>query len=423
MVPEDVMEEKNNEIKEAVAEKVTEEPKEGQEDKPKEKENEKPKASFFMHIRKNLGAILLIALAFAASAFVVEQNRDIFFGRRSQKATQESREEETTSAQRLMAQLMGAYYNPILKGVYGINPHYLLGVVDGRNEAIFAIPSDRDPQEVLASLIKEDGTYYIYKDVNGKEIGTDFKIGNGLEATPRRPSYLIGVPYKSINATPDTRISVHIGPYTYSIILKELEVDVDEYTNSIGHETERVVNIDGEEKAVVDPRGFVLKKGVPSIANLVHQIAGSARTKEEAAQKLLNFVTEDMKYDYRDVSYEQATGNELIKEPPESILSKSADCNNKVAVYASLLEQYDIDYVFVFLRHHLAIAVAGDFPNMNGYTINVDGKKYYLAETTAKGFQIGRTLLQDPYNPYQPMNLGESIKFIETRDGHIIYWQ
>jgi len=80
------------------------------------------------------------------------------------------------------------------------------------------------------------------------------------------------------------------------------------------------------------------------------------------AQRLLDFVTEELDYDPSDA----ISGIEVLKRPNEVLMTKSSDCSGKVILYASLLEQTNIDYRLVYFDGHIAVAVEGEYGNRNG---------------------------------------------------------
>jgi len=84
---------------------------------------------------------------------------------------------------------------------------------------------------------------------------------------------------------------------------------------------------------------------------------------------------------------------EVLKRPNEVLMSKSSDCSGKTILFASLLEQIGADYRLTYMEHHICVWVAGDFPKKNKAFCTIDDKTFFLAETTAKGYIIGESLL------------------------------
>jgi hypothetical protein len=139
---------------------------------------------------------------------------------------------------------------------------------------------------------------------------------------------------------------------------------------------------------------FVSRKNEPSLKRLVAEITGGETEKEKMAQMLLDFVTQNIKFS----SYEAFSGYEVLKRPNEVLMSGASDCSGLTILYASMLEQCDIDYILLYSKDHIAPALEGNFPVNNGQYIEYGGKIYTVAETTVKGFKIGESILQSDYS-------------------------
>ena len=72
------------------------------------------------------------------------------------------------------------------------------------------------------------------------------------------------------------------------------------------------------------------------------------------------------------------------------------DCSSKSILLASLLEQINEDYLLVYYKDHITVAVRkGKFPNNNGLTFMREGETWLIAEATVPGFQIGETIVEN----------------------------
>ncbi|MFH1505749.1 MAG: transglutaminase domain-containing protein [archaeon] len=131
----------------------------------------------------------------------------------------------------------------------------------------------------------------------------------------------------------------------------------------------------------------VAKHGEPSLTRLVNRLSEDLNTKDQVAQRLLDYVTTHIKY----VEHQ---GDKT--DAAEVLINKEGDCTDMTILYASLLEQADIGYLILNLEGHALIAVEGDFDNQNGLGFSWEGTNYFLAETTSGGFSIGQTKLIDP---------------------------
>jgi transglutaminase-like putative cysteine protease len=76
-------------------------------------------------------------------------------------------------------------------------------------------------------------------------------------------------------------------------------------------------------------------KGEPSLSDLVNQLTDKTTSVEVNAQKLLDFVTNEIEYS----NAEATSGGETIKRPDEILFTRNSDCSGKTILYASLLQQ------------------------------------------------------------------------------------
>lgn len=150
--------------------------------------------------------------------------------------------------------------------------------------------------------------------------------------------------------------------------------------------------IDGKAIMFGNHGAMVAKPDEPSLKRFVAQILGAGGaenlSREEKIQKLLDFVSTQIEYDYR-----EALGtNETLKRPNEVLMTRTSDCSNKTILMASFLEQIGEDYILLYCPRHITVAVPqGAFPLENNLSFEWSGTNYIAAETTLPNFQIGKT--------------------------------
>lgn len=88
--------------------------------------------------------------------------------------------------------------------------------------------------------------------------------------------------------------------------------------------------------------------------------------------------------------YKESQGD---RDPSAVINQNGGDCDEKAYLFASLLIQRGHECVLVITNDHAFIAVHlqndRDIPSESAY-LEIGGKKYYYAETSAEGSEIGR---------------------------------
>lgn len=139
---------------------------------------------------------------------------------------------------------------------------------------------------------------------------------------------------------------------------------------------------------------MVAKPDEPTLKRLVAEILKDVPDNREARiQRLVDFVSNEIAY-----SYTEATGSrETLKRANETLMTRSADCSNKTILLASLLEQINEEYILLYCPQHITVAVPqGGFANDNKLDFTWNQKPWVIAETTAPGFQIGKSRVVEP---------------------------
>ncbi|HEY4425087.1 MAG TPA: hypothetical protein VGN10_12810 [Pyrinomonadaceae bacterium] len=154
---------------------------------------------------------------------------------------------------------------------------------------------------------------------------------------------------------------------------------------------------DGRPVIFANHGAFVANPQEPSLRRFVDDLTrdiqpNSEDAREARVQRVLDFVSREIKYDLRETTY----NFELLKRPNEVLMSAESDCSNKAILLGSLLEQLGEDYLFVYTPDHITVAVKqGGFPASNGLFLGWQGEVWLIAEGTAPGFRIGVDHLQE----------------------------
>ncbi|MFN8260629.1 MAG: transglutaminase-like domain-containing protein [Chitinophagales bacterium] len=146
----------------------------------------------------------------------------------------------------------------------------------------------------------------------------------------------------------------------------------------------------------------VSKKGEPSLTDLVRQLTSMNQTTEVKAQKLLDFVANQIEYNER----EAFSGTETIKRPDEILFTRNSDCSGKTILYASLLQQINCKWCILYYDRHVCVGVTGNYHPVHAASIDLKGVTYYIAETTAPNAVIGE-------NAWGTQMLPSSLKFYQ----------
>lgn len=138
---------------------------------------------------------------------------------------------------------------------------------------------------------------------------------------------------------------------------------------------------------------MVTKPGEPSLRRLTDELLKDVGDDREARiQRLVDFVSAEIEYSFT----EAVATREKLKRASETLMTRSADCSNKTILLASMLEQIGEEYILLYCPRHITVAVPqGNFVNENRLDLTWKQKPWVIAETTAPGFQIGRSMVTE----------------------------
>jgi len=195
---------------------------------------------------------------------------------------------------------------------------------------------------------------------------------------------LLRFPARELKWKEDSLLQVDYKEVSYSLSLEEL---ADFYTRKAIYDAPAIFELmeNGKRYGIANHSAVIAKPGEKSLNSLIRQLIPDSVSREARYQLLLDFVSEEIEYEYLD-EYE------IFFKPNEVLLRQKSDCSGKVVLYASLLEQMQLPYLLVYTEGHILVAVPGDFSIRNGIHFDHDGGRYYFAETTLKGFQIGKSM-------------------------------
>lgn len=138
------------------------------------------------------------------------------------------------------------------------------------------------------------------------------------------------------------------------------------------------------DQGVIELDGMLIKTNLAprgELSTLASSLVEGCTDDGCEAQRLFDYVTAiTYKTDY------------TSRNAKEVIQSGWGDCDDKSNLFASLLNERKIPYVFVYVPHHVFVAVhiqnTDHVPFINA-SLAIAGKRYYYAETTAEGAKIG----------------------------------
>lgn len=263
-----------------------------------------------------------------------------------------------------------------------------------KREAYFSTPASSE-QEFNDTI----GRFVIdrQKLVFAEDAGVKFKLDRYSLKKTAETGYFFKTSLENLKFDPNAELSFPYEGLTYNLNMKEL-LDFAENKQVYGGRLAASTNPKIDNKAIMfgNHGALVGKPDEPSLKRFVAQILGDAPenlSREVKIQKLLDFVTNQIEYDYN-----EALGtNETLKRPNEVLMTRRSDCSNKTILMASMLEQIGEDYILLYCPRHITVAVPqGAFPFENNLSFEWEGKNWIVAETTLPSFKIGETKVADP---------------------------
>jgi hypothetical protein len=249
----------------------------------------------------------------------------------------------------------------------------------------FSIPASHfDEKNTLNNLSSSPQNVEFGKLENNRLV-----LGNYIYSKPRH--YFFRFPATDLRTDRSDGVRISFRNAQYNISIGEL-VDFAEYKSIYGGFLYFEAGKDAYGRTITyaNHGAFVAKKGEPSLERLVSQLINDRQTKEEKAQKLLDFVTANIRYDGATLLDDV----EILKKANEVLMTKIADCSGKVILYSSLLEQAEIEHRLIYFEDHISVAVEGNYANRNSLRFELGDKRFSIAETTNRGFRIGKTRLK-----------------------------
>lgn len=154
----------------------------------------------------------------------------------------------------------------------------------------------------------------------------------------------------------------------------------------------------------------VAKSNESSLSDFVKQILVKESTPEYKAQRLLDFVTQEIEYS----QYEATSGYETIKRPDEVLFTKNSDCSGKTILYASLLQQIGIKWCLFYFKQHVCVGVEGNFKCKKPLKFKLNNTDFFLAEITNPNAIIGEDCWNGEMNEenleyYQVSDFGSDV--------------
>jgi len=338
--------------------------------------------------------VIVIPLAVAGGAWGVYRTRNKETAGKRKPVVERTVDERTRDTVLSCLAYPGFVGTKVSEQVLGPVHLELLQVSD--KEVYFSAPPPEKLNEafesIVARFIIDPKKIVMAEDDNGR-----LRLGKYSLLRSEEKFLFFKTPVDNIKFDNATVLKFPFKQATYTLDMRELEDFLLNKSIFGGRMNARTEQTRGGLPIVFANHGaFVANPQETSLRRFVDDLTrdippGSEGAREARVQRVLDFVSREIKYDLRATTY----NFELLKRPNEVLMSAESDCSNKAILLGSLLEQLGEDYLFVYTPDHITVAVKqGNFPASNGLFLGWQGEVWLIAEGTAPGFRIGVDHLQ-----------------------------
>jgi hypothetical protein len=280
----------------------------------------------------------------------------------------------------------GTYVEPQLLGIARLE----LYRVDEKKVYFYLSPSDSSDEKLAQAICRlavNKSRVEVAKEKQGSFVFDNYSFLR----TPQKAAFL-RVPLDNLRVDSDTPLRFQFEGAVYAPTVEEI------------HYFMRNESLfDGPLEAIPDSQSYgqpilynagavVAKAGEPSLQRFVNDLtreiaASDPSAREKKIQRLADLIS-------REIAPNPEEGQlNIVKRANESLMTGKADYRNRAVLLGSMLEQIGEDYIFVYSRDFLAVAVKqGRFPARNEHQIKWEDTNWQLIDLTSPGFRIGQDI-------------------------------
>ncbi|HEX2488986.1 MAG TPA: hypothetical protein VHR27_06270 [Blastocatellia bacterium] len=280
----------------------------------------------------------------------------------------------------------GTYVEPQLLGRARLE----LYQADDKDVYFYLSPSDSGGErleQAICRLAVDKSRVEIAKEEQGS-----FVFANRSFLRTSQKAAFLRVPLDNLRLDSDTPLRFQFEGAVYAPTVEEIHVFMRNERLFDGP-LEAIPDSDSYGRPVLYNAGIVVAKaGEPSLQRLVNDLtreiaASDPSAREKKVQRLADLIS-------REIAPNPEEGQlNIVKRANESLMTGKADYRNRAVLLGSMLEQIGEDYIFVYSRDFLAVAVKqGRFPARNDHQIKWEDADWQLIDLTSPGFRIGQDI-------------------------------
>lgn len=283
-------------------------------------------------------------------------------------------------------QQAGSYIEPQLLGKARLE----LYQVDDKDVYFYLSPSDSGGEKLAQAICRvavNKSRVEVAKEKEGK-----FEFANySFLRTPQKAAFL-RVSLDNLRVDSDAPLRFPFEGAVYAPTVEEVHYFM-RNESVIGGRVEAVPDSQSYGQPTIYNYGAVVAKaGEPSLQRFVNDLtkeisASDPSAREKKIQRLSDLIS-------REIAPNPEEGPlNIVKRASEALMTGQADYRNRAVLLGSMLEQIQEDYVFVYAKDYLAVAVKqGRFPAKNEHQIKWEDADWQLIDLTSPGFRIGQDI-------------------------------
>jgi len=281
-------------------------------------------------------------------------------------------------------QQAGPYIEPILLGRARLE----LYQVDDKDVYFYLSQADSGGER-LEQAICRVAVNKSRVEMGREKEGSFFFANYSFLRTPQKAAFL-RVPLDNLRIDSDLPLRFPFEGAVYAPTVEELHYYI-RNESVIGGPVEAIPDSQSYGRPTIYNYGAVVAKaGEPSLQRFVNDLtkeiaASDPSAREKKIQRLSDLISREIA-----PSPEEAPLN-IVKRASEALMTGKADYRNRTVLLGSMLEQIQEDYVFIYSKDYLAVAVKqGRFPAKNEHQVKWEDTDWQLIDLTSPGFRIGQ---------------------------------
>jgi len=283
-------------------------------------------------------------------------------------------------------QQAGSYIEPQLLGKARLE----LYQVDDKDVYFYLSPSDSGGEKLAQAICRlavNKSRVEVAKEKEGK-----FEFANySFLRTPQKAAFL-RVSLDNLRVDSDAPLRFPFEGAVYAPTVEEVHYFM-RNESVIGGRVEAIPDSQSYGQPTIYNYGaIVAKAGEPSLQRFVNDLtkeiaASDPSAREKKIQRLADLIS-------REIAPNPEEGPlSIVKRASEALMTGQSDYRNRAVLLGSMLEQIQEDYVFVYAKDYLAVAVKqGQFPAKNESQIKWEDADWQLVDLTSPGFRIGQDI-------------------------------